>query len=119
MFEVSGNNIYITRGDSGYVEIGIMVQVDDQDPEPYVPLPSDIVSCQVRRAPNGGELIFEGDISVDNEGVITWHIHPENTQHLTVGKYYYDVQIETQDDVYTFIKKSLFKIEDEVTQHGY
>lgn len=113
MYQVDGTNISITRGDSQYIKIiiedasGILYTLDDRDK----------VRCEVRSSKNGGEILFEGLITV-NSGTkeIVWHIRPEDTASQSIKTYYYDMQLETYNgDVFTFIPVSTFKLLDEVT----
>lgn len=118
MLKISKTKISITRGDSAYIEIGI----NNPDGSEYVLQDGDTVQCQVRTVANTGELLvdasFENDKLYIEDGVVVWHLLPEDTHGLDVGTYYYDVQLVTAGgDVFTFIENSIFKVTDEVTWH--
>ena len=114
MLKISGTNISLTRGDSAYLEFAIT----DTEGESYILKDGDKVRVQVRESPNGGELLFDGDISIE-DNLVEWYIRPSDTESLAVGKYYWDAQLETaKGDIYTFITKSTFKLTDEVTENG-
>jgi len=119
MFKISKTKIFITRGDSAYIDIGIM----NSDGSEYEFHDGDTVQAQVRTIANTGDLLVDaslenGKIYIDDNGVITWHISPEDTRDLDVGTYSYDIQLVTATgDVFTFIVASPFKVTDEVTWH--
>lgn len=120
MFKVYKNRISITRGDSAYIGIRIMNPATDSD---YVLQDGDAIQAQVRTIANTGELLIDasienGKIYIDDNGVLTWRISPEDTRELDIGTYAYDVQLVTGfGDVFTFIENSPFKVTDEVTWH--
>lgn len=101
----------MTRGDTAYISFTLT----DQTGEPVVLGDGDAVRCQVRKEPNGGELIFEGNVEIGDE--IVWHITPAETADVPVGAYYWDCQVEfSNGDIFTFIPVSIFMIADEVTE---
>ena len=105
-------DIYLTRGDSGYIDFDLV----DEAGNPIVVDENATVRCHVRKAPNGGDLLFDGQIEiVDNKA--TWHIVPENTKTAELDDYFWDAQIEYPNgDVFTFIPSSYFKLMPEVTE---
>lgn len=120
MLSVSDTKISITRGDSGYITINVLMD----NGEPYILQDGDMIYVQVRDRANDGALIFEGQIDVivriDDDGTETkeyvWYIRPEDTEGVAVGSYVWDAQLNLSNgDVFTFIPKSTFKITDEVT----
>ena len=116
MLKIKRNAIWLTRGDSAYITF----LLTDREGNPVNLTENDVVSCQVRSAPNTGTLLFQGEIirniNQGDDGTYTWHITPSNTRDLAIGQYYYDVQVETQSgDVFTFIEASPFHVTDEVT----
>ena len=105
-------DIYLTRGDSGYVDFDLI----NGDGTPIYVDENTTVRCQVRKTPNGGDLLFDGQIEiVDNKA--TWHILPENTKMAPLDEYFWDAQIEYPNgDVFTFVPSSYFKLMVEVTE---
>ncbi len=102
--------ILLTRGDSAYITLTINTENGT-----YPLQEEDKVRVQVRDVPNTGELIFEGNIEIQNDEII-WHIIPSQTSDLEVKTYYWDAQLETANgDIFTFIPSSPFKLLDEVT----
>lgn len=112
MLKISGNKISLTRGDSAYITIS----VNDVDGNPYELGDGDQIRCQVRTAPNTGELVATGEILYQEDGTIVWYLRPSDTSGLDVKKYYWDAQLELSNgDIFTFIPSSIFKLTDEVT----
>ena len=104
-------NIALTRGDSAYITLVIT----NGDGSPFELSQGDTVRCQVRSSPTIGELLFEGDVSIDDDGVI-WHISPADTKNLSIGEYYWDAELELSNgDIFSFIPVSIFEVLDEVT----
>ena len=105
-------DIYLTRGDSGYIDFDLV----DEAGNPIVVDENATVRCHVRKAPNGGDLLFDGQIEiVDNKA--TWPIVPENTKTAALDEYVWDAQIEfSNGDVFTFVPSSDFKLMPEVTE---
>lgn len=112
MLKIKRTNISLTRGDSAYITLTIK----DGSGEIYDLNDGDKVSVQVRDAVNTGALLFDGNISISDDGEIIWYIKPSDTKNLEVGTYYYDAQLEMSNgDIFTFISASTFKLLDEVT----
>ena len=110
MIKIKKTSISITRGDSAY----ILFALTDADGNPIELSGQDKVRCQVRKEPTTGELLFEGEIIQNDDGIV-WHIRPEDTVALE-GEYYWDAQIEYGDgDIYTFVDVSAFNVLPEVT----
>ena len=119
MLKISNTKIFITRGDSAYIDINI----SNPDGSKYELQDGDSIQCQVRTAANTGMLLINAStdnekLYVDDDGAVVWHISPEDTRGLDIGTYCYDVQLTTAvGDVFTFIDNSVFKVTDEVTWH--
>lgn len=117
MLRISKTKISITRGDSAYIEIGIK----NPDGSAYLLQDGDTVQAQVRTVANTGELLVDASIEnnkmyVNDDGIVVWHLTPEDTRDLDIGDYSYDIQLVTAGgDVFTFIENSPFRITDEVT----
>lgn len=113
MLRISNNNIYLTKGDSAYIPFVLTYANGTK----YTIGEGDIIKVQVRSKPNTGQLAFDGDVYIREDGSIMWHIHPEDTKNMSVSKdYYYDAELRLSNgDIFTFIKSSQFKLMDEVT----
>ena len=85
MIAIINQNIKITKGDSAYI---ILSSPDLKD--------QDDIKVQVRDAPEGN-ILFEGTLVQIGDDVV-WHIRPEDTEELDVGKYSYDVRIQRNNE---------------------
>ncbi len=106
-FRLKGNNIEITRGDTGTLRFV---------PNNYEFIYGDILYFTVKRDSDDEEYLFQKKITsfIDNEAVII--IKPEDTSSLEYDTYFYDIQIDTVDGtVNTVIEKSKFKVKEEIT----
>lgn len=106
-FNISGNNIEITRGDTGIIEF---------IPDNYEFSDGDILFFTVKDDVYSEEYLFqkEIDIFIDNKAIIM--ISPDDTKDLDFNTYFYDIQINTADgSVNTVIEKSKFKVKEEIT----
>jgi len=111
--QVVKQNIWITKGDSGYLTLDIIPT--DKYGDVYELTEDDVISVQVRKAPNGGDIVFTAEIVRDDE--IFWHIRPEDTTGQSVGTYVWDGQVVLANgDVFSFVPVSDFHIIDEVTE---
>lgn len=116
MLNINGTVISLTRGDSAYITLSASIKDTN---EVYALQEGDIVRVQVRKEPNGGEILIDGDVSYEvGSTEFVWHIHPDDTKGANVKqKYWWDAQIEfANGDVMTFIESTLFKLRDEVSE---
>lgn len=119
MLKITNTKVFITRGDSAYIDINIC----NLDGSQFTLQEGDTIQCQVRTTANTGMLLIDASMEneklfIDDDGTVVWHISPEDTRGLEVGVYCYDVQLTTAaGDVFTFIENSVFKVTDEVTWH--
>lgn len=105
-------DIYLTRGDSAYLDC----DVKDRSGKPITLGSEDNLHIQVREAPDGGNVLFEGQVESDGRGLV-WHILPEQTKTAPKSRYYWDAQIEfSNGDVFTWIPASEFVLTPEVTE---
>ena len=118
MLSITGTTISLTRGDSAYISLPILCP---DGVTPYVVTNNDRVTLQVRTDTVSGssstepELVIDGRITIDENGVPIWSISPEESR-IPVGKYKWDVEITLGEsgDVTTY-NSGTFKITSEVT----
>lgn len=111
MIKINKTEISITRGDSAYINFDLRNNRGDA----VQLLSSDVVRCQVRDDVDGN-LIFEGRVTKDSNGTITWCIKPEDTADCSIGTYYWDAQVEFGNgDIFTFVNVSKFNVLPEIT----
>lgn len=111
MIRVTGDNaIELTRGDTAYLRVPIMLNNGAGDE--YALDPDDTLRFSVKRTVKDTEYCFQKVLKGDN----TFHIEPVDTRGLEYGTYKYDVELTTKaGDVFTVIEPTNFKVCSEVT----
>lgn len=108
MLKIDGNNIYLTRGDSAAIALEIKNGETDYD------FSSDTVKFAVKKNVQDQNKVIEKTFDENGQIVLT----PEDTKTLNFGQYWYDVQLEHDNDgtveVATVIVPSVFEIGAEV-----
>ena len=108
MFSIDANsNIAITRGDTAVLAISLK----NKDGTDYVIKSGDVLVFTVK------ENVYTKDITIQKQFVDEQiKINPQDTNELSYGTYYYDVQLTTASgDVFTVITPHKFEIKTEVT----
>lgn len=109
-FEINGNSITLTRGDSFYAVVGM----SRADGSPYTPEQGDEITFALKR-----NLELDGNFldrkpliqKVIPNNSLLLALTPEDTKDLPFGNYVYDISITfANGDVDTFIKDSLFTV---------
>lgn len=109
MFGINGNNIEITRGDTGIFTLNLSA-----DGQPY-DYSDDTVLFTVKRNTNTNEIVFQKAVLYGENVTIS----PADTSSLPYGNYVYDVQVTTASGVVdTVIPPSTFAVLPEVTFGG-
>ena len=106
MFNVTGNNVSLTRGDSATLHVDLM----NADGTAYEPLAGDVLTLTIKKDANTSTAILT--LTADSD--CTFHFAPSDTDALSYGSYKYDIQLTTGEDVYTPIVAT-FTITEEVT----
>ena len=106
MLTIKGNDIHLTKGDSAYLN----VEITNDDGTPYAIKEGDSLTITVKAT--NGTKIFSKTVKA-YESII---IEPKDTVDAGVGRYKYDIQLNTENQVYTIIPVSSFFIEEEVTE---
>lgn len=109
MFVIIGNDIHITRGDTGRCGLDIK----KSDGTDYDVQEGDGVLFTVKASPKDAQFLIQKDIGTSGQIIID----PEDTENLDYGSYFYDVQLTRVADgsVNTIITPSAFVVEEEVT----
>ena len=106
MLTIKGNEIHLTQGDSAYLN----VEITNDDGTPYAIKEGDSLTITVKAT--NGTKIFSKTVQA-YESII---IQPNDTSDAGVGRYKYDIQLNTENQVYTIIPVSSFFIEEGVTE---
>lgn len=100
MYEVSGNEIKLVRGDTFYA----IVEVYDGT-EPYTPVEGDVIRFAMKHKYSDEECLILKTIPNDT---LILKLEPEDTKELPVRTYVYDIEItRVNGDVDTFIRGAL------------
>ena len=106
MLTIKGNEIHLTQGDSAYLN----VEITNDDGTPYAIKEGDSLTMTVKST--NGTRIFSKTVQA-YESII---IEPKDTIDAGVGRYKYDIQLDTENQVYTIIPVSSFFIEEGLTE---
>lgn len=106
MLIIKGNDIHLTKGDSAYLN----VEITNDDGTPYAIKEGDSLTITVKAT--NGTKIFSKTVQA-YESII---IEPKDTVDAGVGRYKYDIQLNTENQVYTIIPVSSFFIEEGITE---
>ena len=106
MLTIKGNEIHLTQGDSAILN----VEITNDDGTPYAIKEGDSLTITVKAT--NGTKIFSKTVQA-YESII---IEPKDTADVGVGRYKYDIQLDTENQVYTIIPVSSFFIEEGLTE---
>lgn len=107
MFNIDNCNVKITRGDTGVIAITLQ----NKDGSAYDMQPDDVLVMTVKTNTLSKDVLIQKQFA---DGQIK--IEPADTDNLSYGTYYYDVQLTTAaGDVFTVITPHKFEIMPEVT----
>ena len=105
----ANNTIQLTRGDTAYLNVTI---TNETDSSVYELQDEDTLTLTVKKSTKDTEFSFQKKVA----GSLTIKIEPNDTKDLAVGKYKYDVQLNTATgDVFTIIAATVFEVLEEVT----
>lgn len=112
MVEVNGTTITITKGDTGFITVGIR----NADGTPYTPAEGDVIRFAMKKNYSDATPLIEKNIPLDT---MILRLDPEDTKDLEAGpgrgKYKYDIELTRVDgQVDTFIPRADFIVLEEV-----
>lgn len=109
MLEINGSDIYLTKGDTAHLAVGI---TNAASGDAYEMQPDDTLILTVRKqAYEASPVLLQKTV----KGSSDIHLTPEDTAQMATGTYKYDVELRTGADIYTVIQCSMFKLLEEVT----
>lgn len=109
------NEITIVRGDTLQLSIDSIKNTDGID---YVLSDTDVVYLDVKKNDYDTEAVFSKSVTAEDyaDGKLPIIILPSDTKDLPYGNYCFDVRLFIdEDNIYTIIPKSVFKIVKNVT----
>ena len=102
----NNNDIHLTQGDSAY----LTVEITNDDGTLYSIKEGDTLTMTVKST--NRTKIFSKTVQA-YESII---IEPKDTADVGVGRYKYDIQLNTENQIYTIIPVSSFFIEEGITE---
>lgn len=109
MYTINGNTITLTRGDSFYATVSLVLKSTGAS---YTPQEGDVIKFGMKKDPKDLECVLEKTIPHDT---LLLYIEPNDTENLALGNYYYDLEITfANGDVDTFINNATFVLVTEV-----
>jgi len=117
MFQIEGQTITLTRGDTASIQpIPTVIATG----RPYVFQSGDVVKFRIRRLPDCGEIELEKDCFIDLENnICTLTLHPEDTEGLQMTEYRYEFElVDTDGAKYRFVANQKFIVGKELVSHG-
>lgn len=115
MYKVEGTTIYLTRGDSLFLQLSLR-----KHRAPYTPDSADVIRFALKRNilnPNRSDFIDSTPLiskTIPNDTLVL-ELEPSDTKNLGFGEYVYDIEITfANGDVDTFIADAKFVLTREV-----
>ena len=100
------NDIHLTQADSAFLN----VEITNDDGTPYNIKEGDTLTMTVKAT--NGTKIFSKTV----QAYESISIQPQDTINVGCGRYKYDIQLNTENQVYTIIPVSSFFIEEGITE---
>ena len=111
MLRIAYNKIYLTRGDTAYLEISIT----DESGNPYALVDGDKIIFRMKQSTNDKNLILEKEFNTE---ILRLELTPEDTMSLKFGVYRYEVELVTgAGEHFTIIENAEFEITPELEAH--
>lgn len=121
MIEVDGKDIYMTRGDSGVIQVIPKVKDANNERVRYTFEDGDRVIFRLKlKAEDSSALLCEKECIIDLENNKAFlKLVPADTEHCEFKKHRYEFELVTSDDFHcTFIEDQPFTIGKELETHG-
>lgn len=112
MLKITDTQIKLTKGDTAYLTVPLTHTVNGTK-QAYTMQPTDTLTLTVSKSVNDDTTRqFQKVLTGTNQ----FKIEPSDTRSVPLGKYHYDIQLDTASgDVFTVIENSIFVLTDEVT----
>ena len=116
MFEINGQTITLTRGDTAFIQPIPTVMATGQ---PYEFQNGDKVYFRLRQLPDVG-AVFVKECNIDlADNLCTITLNPEDTIDLNMTEYRYEFElVDTDGGHYTFIANQKFIVGKELEEHA-
>lgn len=111
MLKVSSKKIYLTRGDTAFLEISLL----NESGEPYVPEVGDDIIFRLKQSPTSKVILIEKHI--DPESMIL-EFEEDDTKNMKFATYKYEIELVTANGYhFTVIESTDFEIGVELETH--
>ena len=111
MLRIAYNKIYLTRGDTAYLEISIT----DDTGNPYALVDGDKIIFRLKSTVDTKILLLEKEFNTE---ILRLELKPEDTMSLKFGVYRYEVELVTgASEHFTIIENAEFEITPELEGH--
>ena len=112
MLKIAKDKIYLTRGDTAFIEISIT----DEHGDPYEYKEGDHVYFRLKQSSTAKVIIIEKEINLETGQLL---IEPDDTKDLKFMVYRYEVELVTVEGYhFTVIEDSPFEIGPELEVHA-
>ena len=102
MLNVLGKKIYLTRGDTAYIDVSIK----DSSGNDYEPAQGDKIYFRLKKNIYEDALLIEKEIDIETQKL---EIMPEDTEMLGFGAYCYEIELVTfLGEHFTVIENAAF-----------
>lgn len=102
MLMITGNQIYLTRGDTMFVSLSLV----NQDGTAYTPNEDDAIYFRLKKFATYPNLLIEKQIDISS---MVLQLNNSDTQNLPFGDYRYEIEVITADNYhFTAIADELF-----------
>lgn len=120
MLKVTGKNIYLTRADSGTIQVIPKTKTEEGEYQPYILQEGDRIIFRLKyKADDSYEVICEKECEIDlesNKAIL--HLVPEDTKTCAFKEHRYEFELITASDFHdTFIENQQFTIGKELEEH--
>ena len=111
MLSITNNKIYLTRGDSAYIEL----RLQDESGSDYRPEAGDKIYFRIKKSIFGDAVLLVKEIDTET---LALELLPEDTISLEFMTYRYEVELVTlQGKCFTVIANAEFQIGPELEVH--
>lgn len=111
MLKVSSKKIYLTRGDTAFLEISLL----DEKGDPYTPEEGDDVIFRLKKSPTSKDVLIEKHINIDD---MVLEFEEDDTKDLKFSTYKYEIELVTvTGHHFTVIESTDFEIGVELEIH--
>lgn len=111
MLKIRKNKIYLTRGDSLFLE----VDISDESGEEYEPKDNDKIIFRLKKCAMSKKILIEKEISTSKP--FTLILEPEDTENLDFSIYAYEIEVISSGLHFTIIENEIFEIGKELENH--